>query len=213
MNHLFVLHTLLILCSAPSFASLYRKGVLIDLGANCGNSYMLFKQKLESRPERFEYYLFEPNPYLIDGYLRQLEETERHVTIIPSAAWIEDGSISFYLDSNESKKSCDPNSNKNPQGASSIYKDEHHPRSGNRISVTTIDVNNWMLHHVNMFDYCILKVDIEGAEYELLRHLMAGGALALVDELYVEFHPPYTHKASLEWLAEAYSFKVIKDWH
>lgn len=191
-----------------------QRGVLIDLGANCGNSYLSFKELFakQQRPEHFTYYLFEPNPYLFDKYLSGWSDDE-DVIALKVAGWIQDGTTSFYLDTNEADKPCDPHSNKNPRGASSLLKDEYHPRSGERITVTTIDMNAWILEHVKPDDYCVLKVDIEGAEYELLRHLMMGGSMKLVDELYVEFHEPYTHKAALQWFAEAYSFRVIQGWH
>lgn len=198
--------------SSGSFSPKNR-GVLIDLGANCGNSYLSFKELFEKkRSESFIYYLFEPNPYLFETYLSKWSGSD---TVIPlqMAGWIRDGSMDFYLDTNEVDKPCDPHSNKNPRGASSLLKDEYHPRSGQRITVTTLDMNTWILEHVKPDDYCVLKVDIEGAEYELLRHLMIGGAMKLVDELYVEFHEPYTHKAALQWFAEAYSFHTIRGWH
>jgi len=190
-----------------------RRGVFIDLGANCGNSYMLFKRQLASRQESFTYYLFEANSYLVNTYLTDLEKTEQDVQVVEAAGWIRDGSTAFYLDSNEDKKECDPDSNKNPRGASSIFKDKYHPRSDKRIDVITIDMNKWMFQHVKHSDYCVLKVDVEGAEYELLRHLIAGGSMSLVDELYVEFHQPYTHRQTLQWLMEAYPCKTIQPWH
>ena len=192
-----------------------RRGVLIDLGANCGNSYMSFKEQFERqrRPELFTYYLFEPNPYLVEGYLSELGKKSTSIEVIQAAGWITNGYIDFYLDSNEQNKGCDPHSNKNPRGASSLFKDDYHPRSGKRITVSTVDMNEWMEAHVHPDDYCVLKVDIEGAEYELLRHLIIGGSMKLVDELYVEFHEPYTHKSSLQWLADAYPFKIIHSWH
>lgn len=190
-----------------------KRGVLIDLGANCGNSYMIFKKQFLRRREHFEYYLFEPNPYLIDSYLSELVKRERGVSLIEAAGWTQDGTTDFYLDSNESKKECDPDSNRNPRGASSIFKDKYHPRSGKKITVLTIDMNKWMLENVRPEDYCVLKIDIEGAEYELLRHLMVHGAMKLVDELYVEFHEPYDHKSAIQWMIEAYPCKTIKRWH
>ena len=37
-------------------------------------------------------------------------------------------------------------------------------------------------------DYVILKVDIEGAEFDLLRHIISNGLLHLIDILAVEWH-------------------------
>jgi len=34
----------------------------------------------------------------------------------------------------------------------------------------------------------IVKMNIEGAEYELLRHLIDGGSINYINELYVQYH-------------------------
>lgn len=37
-------------------------------------------------------------------------------------------------------------------------------------------------------DYVVVKMDVEGAEYDILLQAIAAGIPALWDELYVEFH-------------------------
>jgi len=37
-------------------------------------------------------------------------------------------------------------------------------------------------------DYLCLKVDVEGAEYEIFPKMLRDGTISLVDELYAEFH-------------------------
>lgn len=42
---------------------------------------------------------------------------------------------------------------------------------------------------VRICDYVIAKLDIEGAEWEVLTHILQRGAGPLLDELLVEWHP------------------------
>ena len=37
-------------------------------------------------------------------------------------------------------------------------------------------------------DFIVLKLDIEGAEFEVLKDMIDTGSIKYVDELYVEFH-------------------------
>jgi FkbM family methyltransferase len=56
------------------------------------------------------------------------------------------------------------------------------------ILVPTIDFSALLRATVTENDTCILKIDIEGSEYELIDHMQANGTLGLVTELYIELH-------------------------
>ena len=60
----------------------------------------------------------------------------------------------------------------------------------NTITVKQIDVKR-LLHgilHLRDDDYVVLKVDIEGAEFDVLRRIISHGMLHLIDILAVEWH-------------------------
>jgi hypothetical protein len=50
------------------------------------------------------------------------------------------------------------------------------------------DLAYTLLTNVKPEDYCVVKIDIEGGEWDLVPHLDETGALELIDELFVEFH-------------------------
>ena len=53
----------------------------------------------------------------------------------------------------------------------------------------TLDLARWLRERFSMRDYVVLKLDIEGAEWIVIPHLLAStGAAALIDELYIEWH-------------------------
>lgn len=92
-------------------------------------------------------------------------------------AWIKDGPIEFVCD----------------DGTAETYaiREVCSTQTKAKLPVTckqAIDFPSWFKGNVVTEDYVALKIDVEGAEYEILEHLVANGAMKCVDELYVEFH-------------------------
>ena len=56
------------------------------------------------------------------------------------------------------------------------------------VSVRTVDLAAWLASRFCAADQVFLKVDIEGAEFEVFEHLLARGAAALVDTASIEWH-------------------------
>jgi len=57
--------------------------------------------------------------------------------------------------------------------------------------VDAVDAAAWLWSSFNFDDYLMLKMDIEGMEFGLLRRLAAGGKLCLVDHLLIQCHNAY----------------------
>lgn len=55
--------------------------------------------------------------------------------------------------------------------------------------VECIDLSSWIFENVSKDNYNVLKIDIEGAEYEVIDHLLNTGAHKHIDEWLVEFTP------------------------
>jgi len=55
-------------------------------------------------------------------------------------------------------------------------------------TVHVIDFSIWLEQNIQWTDYCVLKIDIEGTEFELIRHLIHQETIYLIDELFVEQH-------------------------
>ena len=54
--------------------------------------------------------------------------------------------------------------------------------------VPSLDFALWLSAHVKPQDFVVVKMDIEGMEFELLPHLIQRGVAPLIDELFVECH-------------------------
>ncbi|KAL3787088.1 hypothetical protein HJC23_011772 [Cyclotella cryptica] len=182
------------------------RNIFIDLGANCGNSYKrLLKANQLNREGNWEVYLWEANPQLIEFYLNDIQSDElvpkNHVVdVIEAAAAASDGFVSFYLTAGQElindksqfpdKGRCDPDSVANPSGASSLLSNKK--RAGKPIEVKAIDFARWMNDDLKALedDYLMIKIDIEGAELQLLDRLMEVIPMGFchVNKLFIEWH-------------------------
>lgn len=148
----------------------------IDAGANKGQSIDLFKSTNEDyrySPYSWAIYAFEPHPYF-KTFL-----TKKDIHYINKAVWTENTVIPFYV-----------NPANNESQGSSLIKDKI---SGDLdkekpIYVETIDFSSWLKSNFYFEDKIILRMDIEGAEYEVLRHMIDTKAINLIDHLIIEFH-------------------------
>jgi hypothetical protein len=50
------------------------------------------------------------------------------------------------------------------------------------------DVASWIKHSFTVSDYVIVKMDVEGAEFDIVKKLEEQGALTLIDVLAIECH-------------------------
>ena len=133
--------------------------VFIDCGAGGGTKIDL--------PEKCEIHSFEPNPALWEGVSGILHK---------EAAWIEDGEAEFYLGSKADGSTL-------TKGKITRGIDYEHP-----MRVKTIDLGKWIKDTFQKDDYIILKLDVEGAEETILRHMLEDGSIIYINRLLVEWH-------------------------
>jgi len=147
--------------------------VYIDLGAYRGLYINRFRKSSMYKPGA-QIYAFECNTHL-RGF-----NYGSDVTTINKAAWIYDGELNFYV------------SKKNPAAVqgSSVYKekrtgnlDKEHPQK-----IPCVDFSEWILDHFQRDDNIILKMNIEGAEYDILEKMIADDTIGFIKTLFVQFH-------------------------
>lgn len=242
-----------LLASADAVPPPPRK-ILIDLGANCGNSYLILKTKtrlLSNQDDSnndipWDVYLWEANPQLVRLYLNDLQagRTEHdtgtdRIHVMEAAATTQDTEMQFYLTKGQEGATtrdqfkngdCNIAQGQNPAGASSILKQAR--MAGTPVTVAAFDFAKW-LHEMNLRDddRLLVKMDIEGAEVDLLEHMMAVPEyqrdLCRVERFMVEWHSfIFVHdpalKSKQEQFAETFPAKLqelcgreipLKKWH
>ena len=149
--------------------------VFVDCGAcKCEATRIFLNQGFEN----WDYYLFEPSPKLSKCYGSLLKDYPQiNFFYSKKAVWIEDGNAEFYF-------------SQRGHSGSTILKEKFSNKidHNNPIKVKTIDFSSWFKETMNKNDYIILKIDIEGAEYEVLNKMIDDGTLNYVNEVIIEFH-------------------------
>jgi len=150
------------------------KKVFLDFGACVGESIQMFNE-IWPDSSQFEIHSFEALP---DNF-KELSETFgnwKNITLHQSVVYTADTKVKFH---NATKYSSSIRSDKITGGVNS---DKY-------ITVSSIDIAKFITDNFSKNDYIIMKMDIEGAEYEILPHLLNTNVLQdYVNELYGEWH-------------------------
>jgi len=180
-----------------------NKCVFIDLGAAGGDTFQKFMNngfghaKKCNNQDDWEAFLIEANPHFKDQLLQVAKSHPGKVhTFGGQAAYMCKGVTSFFLD---------PNVKHNHWGSSmdgaahtaSDWQKPNQMRDGakhqmsNRVKVTVPTVNVVQLIYENSIpgDYVIVKMDIEGAEWDVVPCLSKSQSVGTLSALYVEQHP------------------------
>ncbi|MGB0993972.1 MAG: FkbM family methyltransferase, partial [Akkermansiaceae bacterium] len=157
------------------------KRVFLDLGSQRGKGLEEFKEKL-AIDDSWQVHCFEPNPAYaslppkVDGIPK--------LTYWPVAVWIENGEMPFKRGGHAPEQGID--------GWGSTLILESDVPTVDTVIVETIDLIAWLHDNTSASDHVYIKMDIEGAEYAVLRKLLADQrADCLLDRIQliaVEFH-------------------------
>eukprot|EP01079_Euglenida_sp_SAG-EU17-18_P001878 gene1878-2959_t len=140
------------------------------------------------RASDFTVYGFEGNPTFVDK-LQAVQRTARsaglNVTIFDTTV------ASFYLDTSSDAKwtlTYTPDLSFYIQGLPGpiLTKTKKHQKL---VEATAVSLSRFIGERVSPGDYVLLKMDVEGAEHCIMRHMALQGTLCLVDDILMEVHP------------------------
>lgn len=178
------------------------KKIFIDCGFHHGEGLAQFVRKLGINSE-WVVHCFEPNPeckmherlmqqydFFPDGRLTMIE-----IRSYAKAVWTYDGDTDFLQENHYKSESGSPTDGKSIiDGWASRVKDLS--RSSDvwyeqPIKVECINFSRFIkhLHTYNSTGEVYCKMDIEGAEYPVLRKILQDGTASMFKKLWVEFHP------------------------
>jgi len=161
--------------------------VFIDLGAADGNSFNHFLDngygEVGNCPSaQWSAVLVEANPHF-NAPLKSVGQTWLHqVNVMSStAAYMCESSTSFFLDS--------VNTEKNYWGSSMSSNHPDVQASGKqKVTVPTVNLNRILYENTISSDWVMVKMDIEGSEYDVLPCVAKAPTASLIDRLYLEQH-------------------------
>jgi FkbM family methyltransferase len=185
-------------------ASREPRCLFIDLGANNGNSFQNFLANgyanISNCPSNgaFEAILVEANPVFNDNLYSLQTEFGGKVRSLPSAAaYMCEGYTSFFLDTVDVAQ--------NFWGSSMSPDTRDVQRSGYKsVTVPLVNLMRLLSETALKEDYVMVKMDIEGAEHDILPCLAKSSAAGLIDVLFVEKHP-------VEWSLASAPVSALSD--
>lgn len=147
------------------------KKIFLDLGSYDGDTLKLFRDKYPDG-KSYKAYCFEPNRFLASHY------DKLNCEYIKAAAWTHDGQVRFYVAEKYIASTVMPNKHGRIKIFNKIV----------RNMVPCIDFSSWLEKNVSIDDDVVCKIDIEGAEYDVLEKVVGDGNLKFIKKLYVDWH-------------------------
>lgn len=144
--------------------------IIIDCGGWKGDSIIPLRKQYGNHLV----HVFECNPALWSFY-----DAFDNIVLHKEAVWVKDGNISFYLQDNplwDGHSVCKEKIN----GSSIDVKHE--------IVIPCIDFSLWILNNFTKEDNLYLKMNIEGAEYQVLRKMFKDGSIDYLKKAHISFH-------------------------
>lgn len=147
--------------------------IFLDCGANRGQSIVGAKKQFG--PD-VEIYSFEAVTILFNKLLDKWKHDPK-VHLHNLAVWDKNDKVKIYISTEWSD-------------ASTLYLDKKDRKIDEQLynEVDSIDLSEFIKNNFTPEDYIILKVDIEGAEYDVLYHLAQTGVMSYLNEIWGEWH-------------------------
>ena len=188
--------------------------LFIDCGTNLGQGLKHFNDKfnLFNNPE-FDIYTFEPNPYI---ELYSMFDNVKNLKKINKAVWINEEPIKFIC---KGKKDYEIRKRYNEErfqgGGSQIectkkqYDIPEHVEV-DYTNVEAIDFSKFLKNNSDKYSEIIVKMDIEGAEFQIIDHLIENDTLKLITELFIETHGRFNFPEN-EWNNKKKDIEIIEN--
>jgi FkbM family methyltransferase len=157
--------------------------IFIDCGFHLGEGLTDFTNLLNI-DENWKVYIFEANP-ACDIFNKITSNL--NINVYDKAVWVHSDGVIFNQENNNVSNSPKINSTSILDGWGSCIGELNSSHTiSNQVFVETIDMSNWITQFSGCEIYC--KMDIEGAEFKILRKMIKDGTISMFTELWVEWH-------------------------
>ena len=171
--------------------------IFIDCGSHDGCSVRKFMD-LHDKDNEFEYFCFEINNLLKPYY----SDILHRINLQFKAVDVSDGQKPMYrmgltggstinqikaeglLEKQYGRKEC----------MLFDFDQVHKSAELRSQEVETIDLSKWIKSNFSETDYIVLKMDVDGSEYDLINHMCEDNCFSYINEFRVEFHGSSEHQ-------------------
>lgn len=191
------------------------KNLFIDCGTNLGQGLREFHEKfnLFNNPN-WDIYTFEPNEHIdLDNMFLNV----KNIVKVKKAVWINNEKLEFICKGKIHENDRKKYNEERFQGGGSqlkqtqiINNNQENFTETKKIIVDTIDFKKFLKEKSIEYDKICVKMDIEGAEFQIIDDLIKTDNLQLIDMLFVEMHARFNFKRS-EWLIKKNEINKIED--
>jgi len=158
----------------------------IDVGAYNGD---LLKKVINCFPPFYKYICFEPVPQLCEKISNKFKYNDKVFVINKAVSTVNQEKIKFYICYCKEEGGYEGKGTEIGTGSTLFEKKETANIDKNIfLYISTINFSQYIIDSFEKDDYIILKMDVEGKEYDILEHMIETGAIKYVNKLYCEWH-------------------------
>ncbi|GAV76898.1 Methyltransf_21 domain-containing protein/Methyltransf_11 domain-containing protein [Cephalotus follicularis] len=162
--------------------SFKRRYVYVDVGARGYGSSIVgwFKKQYPKQNKTFEIYAIEA-----DKRFHQEYKSKKGVSLLPYAAWVRNETLYFEINGDPGKELLDKGRG---MGRIKPMQSNSGDSDGEVERIQAFDFAEWLKNTVTEKDFVVMKMDVEGTEFDLIPRLFETGAICLIDEILLECH-------------------------
>lgn len=169
--------------------------IFLDIGGWNGASAVFFR-KYHPRGSEFEIFTFECDKKNIET----IKKRQLPITLIEMAAWVYTGAIDFYYSGSHTQAGGTLYSQKKTGGIS----------PGKYYKVPCLDLAEFIKLNFKKEDEIIIKMNCEGAEYDIINHMFKNDLITWVNKWYVQWH---WDKINMSVLEHNRICNMLPEWH
>ncbi|MCO5572029.1 hypothetical protein L7F22_025780 [Adiantum nelumboides] len=156
--------------------------VYVDVGARSYRSSIgsWFVKRYPKQNQDFTIYAIEADSSFASDYAKR-----KNVNFLPYAAWIRNETLMFGA--NPENRAVEGEIGMGRIQSRSSLEGDNVPGKQFK-KVQGFDFADWLISTVTADDFVVMKMDVEGTEFDLLPRMIETGAICLVDELFLECH-------------------------
>lgn len=174
-----------------------NKNIFIDCGTHCFQGFKDFANRYNI-DSNWDCYCFEANPFTYNEskkYYNELISSGYNISHYNRAVSNKVGkikvncSLEWDKDPNDKESYFNQGSNilDNPPNWEQCV-NRNYDYISNDVFVDCEDFSSFILNNCSLDDYVLIKMDIEGSEFDVLSSLIETNAYKLINEIYCEWH-------------------------